>query len=134
MKRRIIFIIVSMAGVFLIWALCDSYISPVDVLTGKERVVAEHQLPSGDRIQVLQYWNNGDFYNLNLRHLTAAGVHYDCVIDPDCLRVPRCDISVNLTEGKADIEASHDIRASYRYGVKELIRGNGVVVRAEAVR
>jgi len=70
---KIITFILVVAVIIGLAALCSSFISPVDVLTGKERVVAEKQLPNGDIIQVVQYWNSGDFYNLDLRHTTVDG-------------------------------------------------------------
>ena len=118
----------------IVVALSRSFISPVDVLTGKERIVGKQQLPNGDRIEIVQYWNHGDFYNLDLRHTTEAGAQYECVIDPDCNRIPRCQVEVDAVRGEAIVTAGAGIWARYKWTSRELFRKNGLLIQADPVR
>jgi len=117
---------------FCVWFLSKPILWAVDIVTGRERIVAIHQLPSKGRIEVFQYWN-GDFYNLNLRHVTDEGEQYECVIDPDCFRISSCLVHVGYS-GELIITARYGIAARYRYGSKELITQNGILIRAEPAR
>jgi hypothetical protein len=130
-RRMIKPIVVGATALLMLGTMFVCYISPLD-LGGKERVVAHQQLPNGDKIQVVQYWNNGDFYNLDMRHVTSSGAQYECVIDPDCLRVAKCRIDVDARRGVAKIVASHNIEARYQFNLRRLTRKNGVQVEAEA--
>ncbi len=111
--------------------LSRSFISPVDVLTGKERIVARQRLPNGDRIEIVQYWNHGDFYNLDLRHVVEGGKRFECVIDPDCNRIARCVIEVDAGRGEATVKVRKAIWARYKWSAKELVRKNGILIRAD---
>ena len=119
--------------VALLAVLSQHSISPVDIIFGRERTVARQQLPTGGLVEVFQYWNNGDFYNLNLRHTTKEGVLCECVIDPDCLRVPYCQISFDTNRAEAIIASRKNVLARYRWAKRELIRKNGSVVECQAV-
>jgi hypothetical protein len=132
-KRRIHVLLAACAVGLLVWGLFTPFLWMVDILTGVRRVVAEHQLPNGGKIEVVQCWN-GDFYNLNLRHVLQDGTQYLCVIDPDCYRMSRCTIAVETNLGLVSIKAPQSISAFYSWERKELRRNNGVVVEADPVR
>lgn len=131
--KTTVFVLIAVL-VILVAALSRFFISPVDVLTGKERIVAKQRLPNGDRIEIVQYWNHGDFYNLDLRHITRAGAQYECVIDPDCNRIPRCRVEVDAVQGEVTVTAGSAIWARYRWASKELFRKNGLLIQADPVR
>lgn len=128
------FFVVIAVVLIIVAAVSSWFISPVDVLTGKERVVAKQQLPNGDRIEIVQYWNHGDFYNLDLRHITEAGTEYECVIDPDCNRIPRCRVEVDAVRGEVTVTAGRAIWARYKWASKELFKKNGLLIQAEPLR
>lgn len=131
---KALFPIAAAAVLIIVATLSRSFICPVDILSGKERVVAKQQLPNGDKIEIVQYWNHGDFYNLDLWHFTSAGRRYECVIDPDCNRIPRCQVEVDAVRGEVTIKAGGGVWARYKWASKELFRMNGVLVQANPVR
>src|SRR6266850_7650554 len=132
MRKEVI--IAGLALLLIAIAALSRFVSPVDIVTGKERMVGEKRLPNGDTIQIIQYWNEGDFYNLNLTHITKSGTKYECVIDPDCFRVTKCNIKVDPAKAEATIFAKSDkIAACYRWESKEIIRRNGVLIQADLV-
>lgn len=136
MRTRIpiVTVLVACAIILGAWALAKPLLWVVDILTGRERIVAKQQLPNGGRIEIFQYWND-DFYNLSLRNITEDGTQYECVIDPDCFRITSCKIEVDATRAEATITAKTDsIWARYRWEPKQLLRKNGPLIQADIVR
>ena len=130
----ILSILLLLLTVTVVVLLNRYFVSPADVLTTKERVVAQTRLPNSESIRIIQYWNGGDFYNLELRHAAADGTTFECVIDADCFRIPECELEVNDSECVVLIKANNKKLARYQWNSKELVRGNGLLIRAEAVR
>jgi len=133
MRISVVIVLVVCAIAIGAWALAKPFLWAVDMLTGRERIVAKQQLPNGGRIEVFQYWND-DFYNLSLRNIAEDGKQYECVIDPDCFRISSCKIDVDVTRGEATVTAGSAIWARYRWGAKELVRKNGLLIEADFVR
>ncbi len=131
---KALFVLLLLLLVAALTWVCQYFISPIDVVTGRDRVVAKRELPNGDTIEVFQYWNHGDFYNLDLTHTTAAGVQYLFVINPDCNRIPRCEVETHSESSEAVIKAGGNILAHYRWDTKELLRKNGVLIQGEPLK
>jgi len=129
MKGRLIIAVIAV--VIAVALYCKRYVWIPDVLLDRTRPVGELGLPTGERIQVLQYWNHGDFYNLDLRHIMADGRRYRCVIDPDCFRVSKCELTMDAAQSEVTVAWKGKVLARYRWLSRELVRANGVVVSCE---
>lgn len=129
MKKPLVILLIAL--IVALWALFRWWVSPVDIISGRERIVGQEPLPDGGRLEVYQYWNSGDFYNLDLRYVARDGKQYDGVIDPDCFRIPRCRIDLDTDRSEARISAGKSIEARYRWDTRDLVRKNGVVIRCE---
>ena len=128
--RRTLLTLIAVILAVIVTLVCTSFVSPIDVFGGKERVVGKRELPDGERIEIVQYWNSGDFYNLELRHITNNQETYECLIDPDCLRLSTCKISIDPITCEATIAGRHGILVRYRWVARQLVRKNGVLVQA----
>ena len=108
-----------------IFAWISQYVWLPDVFTPKLEVVAMCQLPNGDQLEVIQYWNQVDFYNLDLKIIRANGQSYSCVIDPDCNKVWRCEVKPNAVTAQAAIKSGKLTWAHYHWNSGTLTLANG---------
>lgn len=108
-----------------VFAWVSQYVWLPDVFTAKSKVVAARQLPNGDQLEVSQYWNQSDFYNLNLRVLRANGQSYSCVIDPDCNKVWRCEVKLNTVTAQATIKSGKETWGRYHWSSGTLTLADG---------
>ena len=106
----------------------NRFVSPIDILLHTQRVLAVQPLPNGDVAKVVQYWNEGDFYNLELRIYETNGAYRYCVIDPDCFRFPSCRIDFSSVSGHMIISAGHENIGSYNWALREFTKANGVTL------
>jgi hypothetical protein len=129
MIRRVtvttILLIALASGLYL---LSTRFISPFDLLGNSTRVVASQTLPNGDEMRIVQYWNEGDFYNLDLKIAGHDGTVCECVIDPDCFRIPSCEIRVDTGKESARIMVRGNTLGIYNWRLRTLTRKNGVQV------
>ena len=121
-------IILAFALIVALALFSRNVISPIDMIGGKERTVAKQILPNGEELRVIQYWNHGDFYNLELRHRTKEGLTLWCVIDPDCLRIPRCELRIDQVRGELVITLGGTLWGRYRWEKREFLKSNGVLM------
>jgi hypothetical protein len=108
-----------------------SFVSPVDVISGRTRVVGQVKLTNGEIVQVVQYWNQGDFYNLDLHHTLSSAKMASCVIDPDCNRISKCVLQVDSDQRSIGIYVRGHLIASYFPQQQKLARVGGIVVSCE---
>lgn len=69
-------------GVVLLLPLAVGIWLP-DIPGSPRRTLAEARSANGEVARVIQYWNNGDFYNTEFEFLGTNGIVTSCVIDPD---------------------------------------------------
>ncbi len=112
-------------GFLAAFAWVSQYVWLPDVIFAKSKIVATCSLPNGDRLEVYQYWNQSDFYNLNLRVFRVNGQSYSCVIDPDCNKVWRCEVKLNKTTAQAVIVSGRETWAHYHWSSGTLTLANG---------
>jgi hypothetical protein len=107
------FVVIVSLCLIAAFAWVSQYVWLPDVFTAKSKVVATHQLPNGDQLEVYQCWNQSDFYNLDLKVTRTNGQSYSCVIDPDCNKVWRCEVKLNTTTAQAVIVSGKETFAYY---------------------
>jgi len=73
---------------------------PPDVLSGRTFVLASAASQTGDRFQVVHYWNYSDFYTTELEHLSADGTLKVTQIDWDDTKQWSCEVRVIDEEKK----------------------------------
>jgi len=59
---------------------------PPDVISLKKHTLARQMLASGDRFEVIQYWNQCDFYNTELLHTRPDGLVRTMMLDSDDIK------------------------------------------------
>ena len=74
---------------------------PPDVASPRVHVLATAASSAGDRFQVVQYWNRGDFYTTELEHLAPDGSFTVQQIDWDDDKRWASEIRVSDQDGKA---------------------------------
>jgi len=65
------------------------------------------------------------------RHIEPA---CECVIDPDCNRIPRCNVELDAILSEATIRVGEAIWSRYKWASNELVRKNGLVNRSGPMR
>ena len=74
--------------------------------TGKSRIVAETVDSSGQRFQVIQFWNYVDFYTTELVVSKTDGTTSRKLIDGDSSKASRARITVDEAKRTATVEAN----------------------------
>ena len=69
------------AGKIIVWTVLTVFVGwiaswawPPDIISPRVHVLASAASLAGDRFQVVQYWNRGDFYTTELEHLAPDGI------------------------------------------------------------
>lgn len=108
-ERSLVLTFVFVIGSIVIggFLLCLSFgVWLPDVFIDCEHILAKKRLPSGDVIQVVQYWNHGDFYNTELVHTSPNGTVRRYVLDADDDKIWRVPLSVSEWARQATVQLS----------------------------
>ena len=74
-----------------------------DLVPGQQNELAAAELPSGDRFRVIQYWNDHDFYSVELQHRTPDGTTTTRILDPDSSKIWKAALDIDEANGAAAI-------------------------------
>jgi len=125
MKRSGKVILVVVAG--LLFASVSKLVWLPDILFAPRRVLASMSLTDGSRIRVVEFWNDCDFYTMELQHVTATGHVNSAVIDPDHSKVWFCKLKAADARNEVEVFADTRLIGKYNWQLKELVLRNGSV-------
>ena len=94
---RIVVVVVGLAA----FVICTAHVVwPPDLASPRVHVLASATAPTGDKFQVVQYWNRGDMYTTEFEHLAADGTFTVTQIDWDDAKQWFSRIRLSEQEGK----------------------------------
>lgn len=108
-------------------AFVSFFVWPFDVVAERPRTICEHNLANGGVVRLVQYWNNIDFYTLELLHIGAGGGVKSVILDGDASRIWWARIAATkdtniLTLNGLGVSGSYDLRQ------RQFTKKNGVVL------
>jgi hypothetical protein len=97
---RIVVVVVGLAA----FVICGAHtVWPPDLASPRVHVLGSATATTGDRFQVVQYWNRGDMYTTELEHLAPDGTFTVTQIDWDDAKQWFSRIRLREQEKKASV-------------------------------
>jgi hypothetical protein len=110
----------------VLFLLVSRYVWFVDVLLAPVDTLVEARAPWGDKFEVIQFWNRGDFYTAELLHTTGSGKCIRFVLDADCPKVWYCSLQMEPADKSVGIYFHGSRIAKYETSPRLLTLANGV--------